>query len=47
MRYWGKVMGLAVGLLSGAGFWGIVIGLIIGHMIDKVRGAQGKALPTI
>ncbi|MGC0905794.1 co-chaperone DjlA [Pantoea agglomerans] len=43
MRYWGKVVGLAVGLLSGAGFWGIVIGLIIGHMIDKVRGAQGKA----
>ncbi|SUB18472.1 DnaJ-like protein DjlA [Pantoea agglomerans] len=26
MRYWGKVVGLAVGLLSGAGFWGIVIG---------------------
>lgn len=43
MRYWGKVVGLALGLLSGAGFWGIVIGLIIGHMFDKVRGAQGKA----
>ncbi|MCZ4059311.1 co-chaperone DjlA [Pantoea sp. LMR881] len=43
MRYWGKVVGLLLGLISGAGFWGIVIGLVIGHLIDKVRGAQGKA----
>jgi len=43
MRYWGKVIGLVLGLLSGAGFWGIVIGLIIGHGFDKVRGAQSKA----
>lgn len=37
MRYWGKVLGLVLGLLSGAGFWGVVIGLLVGHMIDKAR----------
>ncbi|MCU5772703.1 co-chaperone DjlA [Erwiniaceae bacterium BAC15a-03b] len=42
MRYWGKVLGLVLGLLSGAGFWGLAIGLIIGHMVDKIRGAQGR-----
>ncbi|MBK0001115.1 co-chaperone DjlA [Erwinia sp. S43] len=35
MRYWGKVLGLVLGLLSGAGFWGLVIGLLIGHLIDR------------
>jgi len=42
MRYWGKVLGLVLGLMSGAGFWGLAIGLIIGHMVDKIRGAQGQ-----
>lgn len=37
MRYWGKVLGLVLGLLSGAGFWGIVFGLLAGHLIDKAR----------
>ncbi|MDU4094203.1 MAG: co-chaperone DjlA [Pantoea sp.] len=43
MRYWGKVIGLLLGLLSGAGFWGLLIGLVLGHLVDKVRAAQGKA----
>ena len=42
MRYWGKVIGLALGIVSGAGFWGIVLGLIIGHMFDKVRSVKGQ-----
>ncbi|MFS2222976.1 co-chaperone DjlA [Pantoea sp. B65] len=42
MRYWGKVLGLVLGLLSGAGFWGLAIGLLIGHMFDKIRSAQGR-----
>ncbi|BAN99210.1 DjlA protein [Plautia stali symbiont] len=42
MRYWGKVIGLALGLLSGVGFWGIVLGLIIGHLFDKVRSVKGQ-----
>lgn len=37
MRYWGKVLGLVLGLLSGAGFWGVVFGLLAGHLIDKAR----------
>ena len=43
MRYWGKVIGLLLGLLSGAGFWGLLTGLVLGHLVDKVRAAQGKA----
>ncbi|KAA6045376.1 MULTISPECIES: co-chaperone DjlA [Pantoea] len=42
MRYWGKVIGLALGVMSGAGFWGIVLGLIIGHLIDKVRSVKAQ-----
>ncbi|MCE0490526.1 co-chaperone DjlA [Pantoea sp. Mb-10] len=42
MRYWGKVIGLALGILSGAGFWGIVIGLVIGHLFDKARSVKGQ-----
>lgn len=43
MRYWGKVIGLLLGLLSGAGFWGLLLGLALGHVFDKIRAAQGKA----
>lgn len=43
MHYWGKLLGLIFGVVSGAGFWGIVIGLFIGHMLDRasVRRNQG------
>ncbi|MCC8420576.1 co-chaperone DjlA [Photorhabdus thracensis] len=43
MHYWGKLLGLIFGVMSGAGFWGIVIGLFIGHMFDRasVRRNQG------
>ena len=43
MRYWGKVIGLLLGLLSGAGFWGLLLGLLLGHMVDKIRATQGRA----
>ncbi|AUX92354.1 co-chaperone DjlA [Mixta gaviniae] len=43
MRYWGKVIGLVLGLLSGAGFWGLLIGLLLGHLVDKIRETQGRA----
>lgn len=46
MRYWGKVIGLLLGLFSGAGFWGIVLGLIIGHLFDKVRSVKGQGYFT-
>ncbi|MEI2266268.1 co-chaperone DjlA [Erwinia sp. CGal63] len=42
MRYWGKVIGLVLGLLSGTGFWGLAIGLLFGHLIDKARAVQGQ-----
>ena len=31
MQYWGKIIGVAVALLMGGGFWGVVLGLLIGH----------------
>lgn len=37
MRYWGKVLGVALALIMGGGFWGVVFGLLIGHAVDKVR----------
>lgn len=42
MRYWGKVIGLVLGLLSGTGFWGLAFGLLIGHLIDKARAVKGQ-----
>ncbi|CUU22933.1 co-chaperone DjlA [Duffyella gerundensis] len=42
MRYWGKVIGLVLGLISGAGFWGLVLGLIFGHVVDKIRSKKGQ-----
>lgn len=47
MRYWGKVIGLVLGLLSGTGFWGLAFGLLIGHLIDKARAVQGRAILPI
>ncbi|VFP83368.1 co-chaperone DjlA [Candidatus Erwinia haradaeae] len=37
MHYWGRVLGLIWGLLSGLGFWGIFIGLLTGYLFDKNR----------
>ncbi|KEY57595.1 co-chaperone DjlA [Serratia sp. DD3] len=34
MQYWGKLLGVIIAVWSGAGFWGIILGLIIGQMID-------------
>lgn len=36
MQYWGKIIGVVVVLLMGGGFWGVVLGLLIGYMFDKV-----------
>lgn len=37
MQYWGKLLGVIAAILLGAGFWGVVFGLIIGHMLDNAR----------
>ncbi|BDH47150.1 co-chaperone protein DjlA [Salmonella enterica subsp. enterica serovar Choleraesuis] len=37
MQYLGKVIGVAMALMMGGGFWGVVLGLIIGHMFDRAR----------
>ncbi|MEY4922796.1 MAG: Dna-J like rane chaperone protein [Pseudomonadota bacterium] len=42
MRYWGKLLGLVLGLMSGAGFWGVVLGLLVGHMVDRVRSTKHR-----
>ncbi|CNK70769.1 co-chaperone DjlA [Yersinia aldovae] len=42
MRYWGKLLGLVLGLMSGAGFWGVVLGLLVGHMVDRVRSTKRR-----
>lgn len=40
MQYWGKIIGVVVVLLMGGGFWGVVLGLLIGYMFDKVRSRK-------
>lgn len=40
MQYWGKVLGVAVALIMGGGFWGVLLGLLIGHAFDKVRSRR-------
>lgn len=40
MQYWGKIIGVAMALLMGGGFWGVVLGLLIGHMFDKARSRK-------
>lgn len=42
MLYWGKLLGLTLGIMSGAGFWGIVFGVLVGHLIDKARATRGR-----
>lgn len=35
MQYWGKITGVVVALMMGAGFWGIVLGFLVGHLFDR------------
>lgn len=37
MQHWGKLLGVIAAVWVGAGFWGGVLGLIVGHMIDTAR----------
>lgn len=37
MQYLGKVIGVAMALIMGGGFWGAVLGLLIGHLFDRAR----------
>lgn len=42
MRYWGKLLGLVIGSFAGVGFWGIVIGVFLGHLYDVQRSKLGS-----
>lgn len=42
MRYCGKVIGLILGFSSGVGFWAIVAGLLVGHIIDTKIGQSAR-----
>lgn len=37
MQHFGKILGVIIGLLSGIGFWGLIIGIIIGYIADKIN----------
>lgn len=39
MHYRGKVFGFILGILSGFGFWGALLGLILGHLYDSTLGS--------
>ncbi|MFW0764342.1 co-chaperone DjlA [Trabulsiella odontotermitis] len=40
MQYWGKVIGVAIALMMGGGFWGVVLGFLVGHMFDQARARR-------
>lgn len=40
MQYWGKILGLLLGILSGGGLWAIVLGLLFGHLVDNARNKR-------
>ncbi|HAP81692.1 MAG TPA: co-chaperone DjlA, partial [Enterobacteriaceae bacterium] len=40
MQYWGKIVGVAMALMMGGGFWGVVLGLLIGHFFDQARSRR-------
>lgn len=44
MHYWGKIIGVILGIVSGLGIWGAFIGFLLGHGFDKasaVKAAMG------
>ncbi|WP_457913482.1 co-chaperone DjlA [Candidatus Gillettellia adelgis] len=40
MQYWGKLLGVIAAVCLGAGFLGLVFGLIVGHIIDTTYSHQ-------
>lgn len=42
MRFFGKILGFILGLSSGTGLWGFLIGLLIGHIADNFSISQRK-----
>lgn len=44
MQYFGKILGAIIGLLSGIGFWGLFIGIIIGYIADKITNQNEYSL---
>lgn len=42
MRYWGKLLGLILGIMSNSGIWGMLMGLLMGHWVDKTRASRRR-----
>ncbi|PWC21791.1 co-chaperone DjlA [Brenneria roseae subsp. roseae] len=42
MRYWGKLLGLALGIMSSGGIWGMIMGLLMGHWVDRARASRRR-----
>ncbi|PWC16827.1 co-chaperone DjlA [Brenneria corticis] len=42
MRYWGKLLGLVLGIISSGGIWGIITGLLMGHWLDRARASRRR-----
>lgn len=42
MQYWGKLLGLVLGIMSSAGVGGIIIGVVLGHLFDRARRSRPR-----
>ncbi|MDF7679877.1 co-chaperone DjlA [Enterobacteriaceae bacterium ESL0689] len=40
MQYWGKLTGVVLAIMAGMGFWGIIAGLCVGHLLDRAYGQR-------
>ncbi|CUX96084.1 DnaJ-like protein DjlA [Candidatus Gullanella endobia] len=37
MRYWGNLLGIILPILAGGSFWALILGLLIGYIVDRVK----------
>ncbi|WP_216782558.1 co-chaperone DjlA [Candidatus Profftia tarda] len=42
MHCWGKFIGVVISMILGTGFWGALLGFIIGNIIDESRQAKNR-----
>ncbi|AFP84939.1 co-chaperone DjlA [secondary endosymbiont of Ctenarytaina eucalypti] len=44
MLYWGKLLGVIIAILSGGGVWTILLGLLLGHIVDVGKARKSRVI---
>ena len=40
MMFWGKIAGFVIGVFSGLGIYGVILGVVLGHLVDMYLQQQ-------